>query len=302
MSDKCEVDKAGWNGPNLCGASATHVVVASDGTVLGYVCRKHAALDYGEEQWQRQHFLQGCSQRSLNEGLEWAVQLEPLFCESCRQRLSTQKYPGRRCSECMRAVMLTAASKEQTAAIVALREAMVRIEERAITMAREHDMGTTTTTVQKNESIIDRASAVAAAVGVNDMALRAAARQIRKLAKAPLVAGLKARLSVKNPREFTRAVTAFLDSELGDAALSVALGGIIRYAPFVPEEYRDRLSHELVVDGGAAALDFAAEIVMAPVRDALAGASGLLANPNVANALRDGGIKVENVSAEKVSA
>ncbi len=166
-------------------------------------------------------------------------------------------------------------------------------------MAREHtDMGTT---AQKSDSIIDRASAVATAVGVNDMALRAAARQIRKLAKAPLIAGLKARLGVKNPREFTRAVTAFLDSDLGDAALSVTLGGIIRYAPFVPEEYRDRLSHELVVDGGAAALDFAAEIVMAPVRDALAGASGLLANPNVSAALRDGGIRVESVTAEKAT-
>lgn len=237
----------------------------------------------------------------MNAGTGWDVKLVSLFCESCRQRLPAERYPGPKCPECMRAVMVASATKEQTAAIVALQQTMARLEERAITMAREHDMGTTATTVQKNESIIDRASAVAAAVGVNDMALRAAARQIRKLAKAPLVAGLKARLSVKNPREFTRAVTAFLDSELGDAALSVALGGIIRYAPFVPEEYRDRLSHELVVDGGAAAFDFAAEIVMAPVRDALAGASGLLANPNVANALRDGGIKVENVSAEKVS-
>lgn len=283
----------------VCGSAASHVVVADDGTVIGYVCRNHAAEEHFRDKWMLDQFIDSCSYKSMNAGSGRDVKLVSLFCESCRQRLPTERYPGPRCPECMRSVMLADAANRQTAAIVALHETMARIERRSIEMAREHtDMGTT---AQKSDSIIDRASAVATAVGVNDMALRAAARQIRKLAKAPLIAGLKARLGVKNPREFTRAVTAFLDSDLGDAALSVTLGGIIRYAPFVPEEYRDRLSHELVVDGGAAALDFAAEIVMAPVRDALAGASGLLANPNVSAALRDGGIRVENVTAEKVT-
>lgn len=290
MSAGCDVPNV--YGTERCVKKPTHAVVATDGTLVGLVCGYHATQSYGERDFDA--YLHGVRENRTRFDAE--VRLVSLFCDSCKQRLPMDNYPGPLCPECMRVVMVTTATREQTAAIVALRETMVRIEKRAMAME---------TKTQKDDGIIGRASAVASAVGANDMAMRAAARQIRKLAKAPLVAGLKARLGVKNPREFTRAVTAFLNSDLGDAALSVALGGIIRYAPFVPEGLRDNLSRELVIDGGAAVLDFAADIVMGPVREVLAGASSILADPNVAAALRDGGIKVDSVvteASEKVGA
>lgn len=281
----CWVD---YYGEKACGAAPTHAVVC-DGDVIGLLCRSHSREDCRDAHLRR-GFIQKIHHDAMNASGDWRVEptVESLHCEACKQRLPIDKYPGRKCPECQRAAMIADATDRQTAAMTSLHRTIEEFKERQIMATNQ--------TPAASPGIIDRTVSAATAIGLDDMTLRMTARQIRKLAKAPLTAGLAARLKVAKPREFTRAVTAFLNSDLGDAALSVVLGGIVRYAPFVPEKYRESLSRELVVDGGAAVLDFAADIVMGPVRDALSGASSLLADPNVASALRDGGIKVESVA------
>lgn len=191
--------------------------------------------------------------------------------------------------------MVTNATREQTAAIVALRETMVRIEERAI--KKEYDMGATNT---KPAGMIDRATAFAGAMGADKMALRAAARQIIKTVKQPLAAGLATRLKGGKPREFTRSIAAFLDTPLGNAGLSLFLGGMVKVFPGVPDAYREALSEEFIVEGGAVAVDFAADIFMGPIRDALSGGVALLANPGSALPASDPTIGVTYVTDDRV--
>ena len=53
-------------------------------------------------------------------------------------------------------------------------------------------------------------------------------------------------------------------------------------------EYRESLSHAMVVDGGATALDFVGDILMGPVREALGNAVGVLADPSIGRAINAG--------------
>lgn len=258
--------------------------MSPDGLTFAFLCNEHKAEE-GRERQSVSNLLDGIRRAEWRELAGGDVRIVSLYCETCRQRLSTDRYPGPKCPECMRVTMVVGASEKQTTAIESLRSIIE--QERKQIMAREHTEAAPAT--RAAPTLTERASTVASAIGLDEMAALATARQLVKLAKAPLVAGLAARLKVAKPREFTRAVRAFLDSELGHASLSVALGGIMRYAPFVPEQYRETLSHAMVVDGGATALDFAADILMGPVREALGNAVGVLADPAIGRAINAGG-------------
>lgn len=291
MSDSCAV-KTEWTpeGRKRCGITATHAVVDDRGSVHGFVCDGHANVAHGayhEMQYVSEYMreIEGAAWSASRGSRYLTMSVVSLYCEVCRQRLPTNRYPGAKCPECMRSTMVADAMNRQAEAVVKLQEILERQRSNEIIMAREN-------TDTKTTGLIDRATATATALGADKMALRAAARQILKAVKQPLAAGLATRLKGNKPREFTRSIAAFLDTPLGESALSLCLGGVVRVFPGVPEAYRDSLSEEFTVSGGANALDFVADIFMGPIRDALAGGVALLAAPS---ALTQGGFHVEPV-------
>lgn len=287
----CDVGVKEWNALDAkqCGFPSTHALIDAEGFLVRHICRHHATeKSYTDAPRQMQELIRHIERNGWNEGVRGDVTLVSLHCETCKARLATDLYPGPKCPECMRAAMVVGATEKQTAAMLSLRKTIKRF--------KESNMATTQV---PTAGLIDRVTTTANALGFNEMALRATARQIVKLVKAPLAAGLAARFrSGKSRGEFARTVTTFLGTDLGDAGLSVLLGGIVRVAPGVPEVYREALSRELIIGGGAVAVDFVVDIVMGPVREALSGAANLLADPGVSATMASGGgIRVGEVPA-----
>ena len=75
---------------------------------------------------------------------------------------------------------------------------------------------------------------------------------------------------------------------------------MVKVFPGVPDAYREALSEEFIVEGGAVAVDFAADIFMGPIRDALSGGVALLANPGSALPASDPTIGVTYVTDDRV--
>jgi len=207
-----------------------------------------------------------------------------------------------RCKECLNAHRIAAATAAQTAAtevqtqtlakigvnqtealsrlVQAFQsntEAMVAIRKQ---LRRNRKLATmkTDTAQSPTSGFLDRVSSMAAGIGVDEMAVRAVARQMRKLVKEPIVAALAAR---SDTSQFVSTARAFLGTEFGDAALSLVMSAAVRYIPVVPQDWREPLAREFVVEGGASVIDTLADVFAAPVREAFANAAGTLANPNI---------------------
>lgn len=229
-------------------------------------------------------------------------------CVDCGDDIRTNKVIGaryhERCKECLNAHRIAAATAAQTAAtevqtqtlakigvnqtealsrlVQAFQsntEAMVAIRKQLRRNRRLATMKTDTPAAQSPTSgFLDRVSSIAAGIGVDEMAVRAVARQMRKLVKEPIVAALAAR---SDTSQFVSTARAFLGTEFGDAALSLVMSAAVRYIPVVPQDWREPLAREFVVEGGASVIDTLADVFAAPVREAFANAAGTLANPNI---------------------
>ena len=107
-----------------------------------------------------------------------------------------------------------------------------------------------------------------------DAAWRIAGAQLIKLTRAPLVAALSRNLGPGDEALRAR-IAAFLETELGTAILtalvSAGLSALPALAlPGVGAQAVPRLAQELRVKAMADAADFAADIVMGPMRESLA--------------------------------
>ncbi len=228
-------------------------------------------------------------------------------CVDCGDDIRTNEVIGgryhERCKECLNAHRIAAATAAQTAAaevqtqtlakitvnqtemlsrlVLAFQsntEAMVAIRKQ-IRRNRNLTMKNDTPAAQPPTSgFLDRVSSMAADIGVDDMAVRAVARQMLKLVKEPVIAALAAR---SDTSQFVGTAKAFLGTEFGDAALSLVMSAAVRYIPVVPQAWREPLAREFVVEGGASVLDTLADVFAAPIRNAFSNAAGTLANPNI---------------------
>jgi hypothetical protein len=172
----------------------------------------------------------------------------------------------------------------QTEAIQRLAEAFGRNTD-AMVAIRKQLRRNRNTLAMKNENptppspgLFDRVATIATGIGIDEMAVRAVARQMRKLVKEPIVAALAAR---SDTSQFVSTARAFLGTEFGDAALSLVMSAAVRYIPVVPQDWREPLAREFVVEGGASIIDTLADVFAAPIREAFANAAGTLANPNI---------------------
>lgn len=78
---------------------------------------------------------------------------------------------------------------------------------------------------------------------------------------------------------------------------AVALGTVVKYVPGIPEAVGSTMSHELIVMGGTEVMDFAADVIFGPIRDAIDKSAALLADPKIRNAFDHGSaIRAESVS------
>lgn len=214
-----------------------------------------------------------------------------------------------RCRECANAHRIASATEAQTAALasqtaaantqakelakiaVNQTEAIQRLAEAfgrntdAMVAIRKQLRRNRNTLAMKNENptppspgLFDRVATIATGIGIDEMAVRAVARQMRKLVKEPIVAALAAR---SDTSQFVSTARAFLGTEFGDAALSLVMSAAVRYIPVVPQDWREPLAREFVVEGGASIIDTLADVFAAPIREAFANAAGTLANPNI---------------------
>lgn len=124
-----------------CGKKATHGAVV-DGEVIAFLCKKHASNE-GPYPYYREQFIS----RLKNERQLWDVQVkvESLHCETCKQRLSTDRHPGAQCPECRRAAIIAEATDRQTAVLNgALAKTVAVAVIQAIEEERRRSMATTT--------------------------------------------------------------------------------------------------------------------------------------------------------------
>ncbi|MFO0602811.1 MAG: hypothetical protein U0324_06525 [Polyangiales bacterium] len=107
----------------------------------------------------------------------------------------------------------------------------------------------------------------------NDAAWRIAGAQLIKLTRAPLVATLSRNLGPGDEALRAR-IAAFLETELGTAILTALVSAGLSALPAIPlpgvgTQAVPRLAQELRVKAMADAADFAADLVMGPLRESL---------------------------------
>jgi len=101
-----------------------------------------------------------------------------------------------------------------------------------------------------------------------DAAFRLAAKQFSKLAREPIVAALARNLGPNDP-SMRGKVSDFLDTELGEAIVTGMLALGLSAMPKIMGETQDRMSKELRVKAMVDAGDIVADLLMAPLRQAL---------------------------------
>ena len=99
---------------------------------------------------------------------------------------------------------------------------------------------------------------------------RTAGTQLVKLCKEPLVAAI----SRKQGSDFAEKVGGFLETETGDAFLSVLLSLAMPLSPGVPENVKNTMSQELRVRGMYKASDALADVFMGPLRQVMSDFAG----------------------------